>query len=79
MPLYAQPMATFPVRNAATIKLSHCLGDGRLLDLSESAVRVLYAERLCAGRVRSELNRFPCPTGSTVGTITAPASAIIGD
>jgi hypothetical protein len=43
MPLHAQPMATFPVRNAATIKLFPLPWRWSVLDLSESPVRVRFA------------------------------------
>jgi hypothetical protein len=56
---------------------------GKLLNLNWTRLSgwmlATRSKRLFDAVVRSELNRFPRPTGSTVATITAPASAIIGD
>jgi hypothetical protein len=72
-PLNMRPESVlFQPGNPATIKLSHCPEDGRLLDLSESPLRVLYAG--CHGPV-DRRQRTGGPAPCSVKPFWAPREA----
>ena len=72
---YAPQTAPFPARNSATSKLTHYPGNGRLLDLSESPVRVLVLS--CRGP--ADRRQRTTSTRATAGLAsTAPRVAGLG-